>query len=184
MRSRRVLVLTLSLVMLGALNAVVGGKALTMLDNGESLELPYRHILSLFMAAIAVASLESPAPQIDQSDTGPLARARTLHLWLVFAGGLLLVWASELLTSTGEAPEAARGFVCWFGLALVMGLVTRESLAWTLPLACMFVLVWWGAPNGSPEPWNWATAPIEQPVATIVSGLVFALGATAYSLRR
>lgn len=176
LRSRKAAGILGLMCALAALNALFGGRLLTLTDSGSPVQMPYRSILTLFIAAAAVASLGSPAPQTDRGDTGPLRLMRRVHLASLLAVAVTLSAVSEVFTSSGEPLQAARACIGWYGLAMLSGGLLREAMSWVLPLVMMFVLVWWGAPAGEPESWNWATAPADQTMSWVVAVVSLALG--------
>lgn len=188
LRSRHVLVALLVMAALGTVSALAGGRLLTLLAEDDGSVMPYRYVLTMLMAALAVASLASPVPQTDMGDTGPLARARAVHLGGLLVAGVALCGLAETAADSGQAWETMRSYVFWYGLALVSGALSREALAWMLPTVALFPLVWWGSATGTPEAWNWATAPADRwlswgmSIAALAAGLL-CLGLVA-ALRR
>ncbi|QAY71417.1 hypothetical protein [Xylanimonas protaetiae] len=159
LRSRRVGAAIIALGALATATILIGGRALTLAPDGVPVSMPYRAVLPLFSAALAVASLDSPVPQIDRTDTGPLQRVRHLHLLAALTVTLGLSALTELFTATGAPALAVRGSLCWFGLALISGVVIRMSFAWVIPLVALAPLIRWGWTTEGPEAWNWAAAP-------------------------
>lgn len=184
LRSRHVLAVAVLIVALAAASVAVGGRLLTVWSSHEPLMMPYRYVLSLVAAAAAVASLESPMPQADGADTGPLRRAWTTHLWALLALAALANAVAEVFTVQGSPAQAVRATVCWYGLALVSTAVVRAAFAWVVPVAALFPLVWWGAVDGGTASWNWATAPAGEALAWVVAVGSLAVGALAAHLRR
>lgn len=183
LRSRRVAAAFIALAALAVGTVVVGGRALTLAPDGVPVSMPYRAVLPLFSAALAVATLDSPVPHTDRADTGPLHHLRHLHLLAVLTVTLGLSALSELFTSTGAPAQAVRGSLGWFGPALISGVVMRMSFAWVIPLAALFPLVRWGWTAGGPKAWNWAAAPSAEPVSWLLAAGAIALGGIAWMRR-
>ena len=184
LRSRHVVAVIVSMAVLAAGSALGGGKLLTLVASGEPVSMPYRYVLTLFVAAVAVASLDTPIPQSDQGDTGPLRRMRRGHLLALLIVAVAFSAIAEQFTAHGEPWEAVRSCLCWYGLALLSGALLRESLAWVIPVAMMFPLVWWGTATGNPATWNWATAPATEPISWWVAVASLTLGAIVFLRRR
>lgn len=175
-RSRNLGVVILCMVSLAAIRALTGGRVFSYVAFGEPGSMRYGYVLTLFIAALAVASLATPVAQTDQGDTGPLRRARRLHLQTLFGLALALSVVSEQFVIEGEPWAALRSCICWFGFALVSGAVFREALAWVMPFAMLFPLMWWGAATGSPAAWNWVAAPATEQLSWWVAGGTLAAG--------
>jgi hypothetical protein len=169
LRSRHVGAVIVAMAVMATGSALGGGKLLTLVASGDPITMPYRYVLTLFIAAVAVASLTSPIPQTDRMDTGPLRRMRRVHLLVLLVVTVAFSFLSEQLTANGEPWEAVRSCLCWYGLALISGALLRESFAWVVPMAVMFPLVWWGSATGSPAAWNWATAPVTESASWLVT---------------
>lgn len=91
-----------------------------------------------------------------------LTAAGILHksMWWHLAVGLglaLLVGAGAEYAATG--PEAAiryiRSMLAWMGLALLSGRLLGWAMAWLIPVASIFPLVYYG----DRQWWDWTTSP-------------------------
>ncbi|WP_444663659.1 hypothetical protein ACT17Q_15870 [Cellulomonas sp. CW35] len=183
-RSRRLVAAVVTMTVLAVGNGLVGGRLLTLMSSDQPLMMPYRYVLSMFIAIIGVASLESPVAQTDRSDTGPLWRTRQVHLLAMLAITVALGAVSELATANGTPAQAVRAGLFWYGLALISAGVGRAAYAWVLPMVALFPLVWWGNAGGGPASWNWATAPAVAALSWFVAITCLLLGAGASLLRR
>ncbi len=176
LRSRRVAAAVIALGALAFGTILVGGRALTLAPDGVPVSMPYRAVLPLFSAALAVASLDSPVPQTDRADTGRLHRLRHLHLLAVLTVTVGLSALTELFTATGAPAGAIRGSLCWFGLALISGVVMRMAFAWVIPLVALVPLIRWGWTTGGPTAWNWAAARSYDSVSWLLAAGAVGLG--------
>ena len=182
LRSRRAARALAVVVVLAALHAVSGSRVLTILGRGEDVAIPYRYVLSLFIAVTCVASAASPVPEVDRADTGPLRRARLIHLAVGGVGGSALVGLSDSSHGLEPAIAAGRAYLVWYALAVICAVWLNESMCWLGPMAAMGTLVWAGQRAGSPRPWNWVMSPPGAAASWLVAGGLLALASAVVVL--
>ncbi len=184
LRSRHVAVAVAVMAALATGAVVGGGRLLTLVSSGEPVTMPFRYVLVMFSAVVAVASLESPVPATDRADTGPLRTAHRTHLLALLAVTVTFSAVSEAFTLAGTPAETVRASLCWYGFALISMTTVRASFAWVLPIAALFVLVWWGSADGSPASWNWVTAPAGDPASWVVAVASLTVGGALALVRQ
>ncbi|WP_129591615.1 hypothetical protein [Actinomyces sp. oral taxon 897] len=181
LRSRRLHVLAVVLVLLAVLSTLVGGRVLSLGSAEHPASMPYRFVLAALASSCVVSSLASPLPLLDGA-SGVVARARWLHLAAAALVCTALLGGADLLGSADggrTALTSLRSTLTWLGLALLSSALLRESLSWVLPLAGVFLLVWFGSPYGSAEAWNWVAAPVDASLSWYVMCGVVGGGAVA-----
>ena len=161
LRSRRIGLALTTIALLTIANLITGDNLFTLTIGVDPVIIPYHHVLSAFIATTVINSLASPLAATDEGDTGVLQKARWLHLIALSAIGLLLATASSATGTGPETLEGARAYLAWSGLALLAAGLLRESLSWTGVLLGIFIIIWFGSPDGEHAPWNWAQAPPE-----------------------
>lgn len=175
LRSRRLHVLAVVLVLLAVLSTLVGGRVLSLGSAEHPASMPYRFVLAALASSCVVSSLASPLPLLDGA-SGVVSRARWLHLGAAALVCTALLGGADLLGSADggrTALTSLRSTLTWLGLALLSSALLRESLSWVLPLAGVFLLVWFGSPYGSAEAWNWVAAPVDaSPSWYVMCGVV------------
>lgn len=164
LRSRRVLLNALLVLLISAVNLACGPRVLTVLSGHPGGTVPYRSVLGLFAAVLLVAGLDSPVPGVDQGDTGPLRRARAWHAGVGALAGAVLIGAGNLPDGGAAALSGVRAFITWYALAALSALIAGAGLSWIAPLAGLALIVWCGTPDSEPAAWNWITAPAGQPL--------------------
>lgn len=183
LRSRRVLWTLLALVTLALVHTLAGEGRLLLSVTG-TVVLPYRYVLVVFGSAVAVASTTSPAPRLDATDCGPLARARALHLLAGACLGAACFALGTALTG-GAVLVTLRSFTCWFCLCVVSASLLGRQLAWVVPLLVLVPLVRWGSREQVLAAWNWSEAPGASPQsAALTLCLLAAAGLALLRLRR
>ena len=163
------------LVLLAVLSTLVGGRVLSLGSAEHPASMPYRFVLAALASSCVVSSLASPLPLLDGA-SGVVSRARWLHLGAAALVCTALLGGADLLGSADggrTALTSLRSTLTWLGLALLSSALLRESLSWVLPLAGVFLLVWFGSPYGSAEAWNWVAAPVDaSPSWYVMCGVV------------
>lgn len=184
LRSRRVLLNAVMVLLLAAVNLACGPRVLTVLSGHPGGQVPFRSVLGLFAAVLLVSGLDSPVPGVDQGDTGPLRRARAWHASLGALAGAVFIGAGNLPDGVGAGLVGLRAFATWYALAALAWWLRGGGLSWVGPLAGLVLVVWCGTPDGEPAPWNWVTAPAEQAAAWLPVLAVIALLAILAATRR
>jgi hypothetical protein len=158
---------------------------MSLLQGEQVKSIPWRFVALMACAAVAGASLASPAPVADMGDVGPLRRAQAVHM---VAFGLLGACASGLAglaAGPGLWLGDVRAFGFWYGASLLCGAVVGPGLSWVLPAATIAPVIVFDGNVEDPQPWNWALAnPMEPasyglPVATLCAGALAWHAATA-----
>lgn len=176
LRSRRIGLALAIIVLLTIANLITGENLFTLTIGVNPVIIPYHYVLSAFIATTVINSLGSPLAATDKGDTGVLQKARWLHLIALSAIGLLLATASSAAGTGPEILEGIRAYLAWSGLALLAAGFLHESLSWTGVLCGIFIIVWFGSPDGEHAPWNWAQAPPEASASWWVSAVLLAVG--------
>ena len=154
LRSRRIGLALAIIVLLTIANLITGENLFTLTIGVNPVIIPYHYVLSAFIATTVINSLGSPLAATDKGDTGVLQKARWLHLIALSAIGLLLATASSAAGTGPEILEGIRAYLAWSGLALLAAGLLHESLSWTGVLCGIFIIVWFGSPDGEHAPWN------------------------------
>ena len=160
LRSRRIGLTLVIIVLLAIANAVTGRKLLTLIIGTNLVTISYRFVFGAFIASTIINSLASPLESTDRGDTGVVRKARWRHLVGLSMIGLLLAAVSSATETGGDAIGAIRAYLAWSGLALLAAGLLRESLSWIGALFGIFILAQFGYVGRIPTPWNWAEAPL------------------------
>lgn len=176
LRSRRIGLALTIMALLTIATLITGESLLTLTSGVNPVTIPYHYVLSAFIASAVTSSLASPLTATDEGDTGVLQKARWLHLIVLSAFGLLLATASSATGTGAEALEVIRAYMAWSGLTLLAAGLLRESLSWVGALFGIFIIIWFGSPDGEHAPWNWAQAPPEASASWWVSAVFLAVG--------
>ena len=120
LRSRRLHVLAVVLVLLAVLSTLVGGRVLSLGSAEHPASMPYRFVLAALASSCVVSSLASPLPLLDGA-SGVVARARWLHLAAAALVCTALLGGADLLGSADGGRTvltSLRSTLTWLGLAL------------------------------------------------------------------
>ncbi|WP_266604346.1 hypothetical protein [Streptomyces sp. NBC_01214] len=158
---------------------------------GGMVSVPFRKEVPVIFASLAVGSLSSHMDSFERSASAALGRARWIHPGAAILAVTLLVAVSELLASSpGQAAVFIRAVLLWAGMALVSGSLLEWKLAWVLPVASIFPVVYYGrGPSGEVRWWDWTSLPASDPVCWGLAALSLGVGfgliaASPWRLRR
>lgn len=129
-------------------------------------------------ALLAIGSRHSAMSVLEETATGVLFKAESLHTACSVAFACLCVAGGAVVSSSAATAAAAVRDVLFFcGLSLISARMFRRTLPWILPLAYFVLLQWWGADEYlRPHWWAWPLHRFDDPGSWAASVAVFGLG--------
>lgn len=147
-----------------AVSAVLGSVELPISSpssDGTTTGIPFRRQLPLLPAVFLATMLAS-----SMRDHEEIAGPRYLRVRAACIGACTVLASTIFFFSETMAVGPANGLIfvrsllIWWGLAIVSASIGGPQLAWVLPLASSFPLIWW-----SPDPWDWTTSAATDPLS-------------------
>lgn len=130
-------------------------------SDGTTTGIPFRRELPLLPAVFLAAMFAS-----SMRDHEEIAGQRYFRVRAASIGACTVLASTILFFSETVAVGPANGLIfvrsllIWWGLATLSARLGGPQLAWVLPLASSFPLIWW-----SPDPWDWTTAAATDPLS-------------------
>lgn len=144
--------------------------------------IPLYRFMAMGTAIVPVLALYSPLHDLEGPATDQYWRTERVYLALMAATSsvVYLALASITLPAT-TLVLVGRSIFGWIGLALVSGRVLGWRLAWVLPVATIFVLLYWGSVDHGYgyRWWEFSARPHDDIAALLVSVVLLAAGAAA-----
>ncbi|MFI9249421.1 hypothetical protein [Streptomyces sp. NPDC053069] len=162
-------------VLVALLSAFLGGFEIPLpsLDGGAATGIPFRRDLPL-LSGVFLAAAGTSSMHAYERAAGPryfrLLGAYVLALTVV--ASLCSFAVQGLAAGAHTGVSFVRSMLIWFGLARVSARVIGWNLAWVLPVASVFPLIWLS--DGAW--WDWTAAPAADPVGWGTAAVSLSLG--------
>ncbi|MDG4765519.1 hypothetical protein O7632_15645 [Solwaraspora sp. WMMD406] len=173
-------------VLLGALAAWFGTvkTPLPQAAGQDSAIIPLWRLLVMGAAVLPVIGLASPLAGLELAAT---RRLRSMQRFYLAGSGVgsavIFLGISALAMQPAVVAIMARGWIAWFGLALVAGAVLGWRLAWTLPSVIAVVLWYWGFGGNDQYRWlEFSARPYDDVPSLVLSATLLAVGLAAYAV--
>ncbi|MFV2021837.1 hypothetical protein [Micromonospora sp. LOL_023] len=170
---------------LGALAAWFGTvkTPLPQAAGQDSAIIPLWRLLVVGAAVLPVIGLTSPLADLELTATRRLRSMERFYLaGLSFSSAVIFLGISALTTPPAVVAIMARGWIAWFGLALLAGAVLGWRLAWTLPSVVAVVLWYWGfGGNGQYRWWEFSARSYDDVPSLVLSAALLGVGLAAYA---
>jgi hypothetical protein len=172
-------------VLLGALT-VWFGMVRTPLPQAavqDSVIIPLWRLLAMGAAVLPVIGLTSPLADLELAATRRLRSMQRRYLAALGVGSaVIFLGISAFVMQPSVIAIMARGWVGWFGLALLAGSVLGWRLAWTLPTVVAIILWYWGfGGNDQYRWWEFSARPYDDVPSLVLSAALLAVGLAAYA---
>ncbi|MFY1637734.1 hypothetical protein ACN27F_31435 [Solwaraspora sp. WMMB335] len=172
-------------VLLGALAAWFGmvRTPLPQAAGQDSAIIPLWRLLAMGAAVLPVIGLTSPLAGLELMATRRLRSMQRRYLaGLGIGSAVIFLGISAFVMPPSVIAIMARGWVDWFGLALLAGAVLGWRLAWTLPSVVAVVLWYWGyGGNQQYRWWEFSARPYDDVPSLVLSAALLAVGLAAYA---
>lgn len=144
---------------------------------------PLWRLLAMGAAVLPVIGLASPLAGLELAATRRLRSMQRFYLaGLGIGSAVIFLGISALTTQPAVVAIMARGWMGWFGLALLAGAVLGWRLAWTLPSVVAVVLWYWGfGGNDQYRWWEFSARPYDDVPSLVLSAALLAVGLAAYA---
>jgi len=140
-------------------------------------------LIALASATIPALNLHSNLDQLEEPATRHHHRHEEIYLAIICVVCLLsYLLAVALFVGVDLLAVAGRGWLAWYGFALVCGRILSWQLAWVLPaiVGCLLIFVGGGGQNGYAW-WEFTIQPISHAPTLILSVAAAATGILAFS---
>lgn len=165
-------------VAVALVSAVLGGIRLPLPSlgaTGVATGVPFRRELPLLTAVFLAATLSGPMRDHEAAAGPRLSRVRAVTLTTLTAFTCAFSLLTETLAAGAELGLVfVRSLLIWLGLAFLSHRLLGPRLAWAIPLASAFPLVWL-----SHNRWDWTTASVADPLAWGMTALSLLAGTAA-----
>lgn len=167
-------------VLLAVVNAALGAQTLALpsaVTEGGTNDLPLRNDIPIVIAALLVGGLNGPMRDFEMTAAGILRSAMRWQLATGLGIALLIgVGAEYAMMGPEIATRYLRSTLIWTGLALISGRLLGMAMAWLIPVASTFPLMYYG----DRQWWDWTTAPAYSPMTWGVAIASLIVGIAAF----